>query len=366
MFAFLFMTVCVVTAHAFEREVCKDETFRCKGWKHFCTDKYNKAYMELYCKDTCGFCPKCQDLFPGCNVLDCNDASSEDFLRKNCRLSCGICVPPTKAPPKPTTRAWKVKPAGKCGVKNVFGSRVIGGIDAQKGAWPWQVLIRLGGSTHCGGSLINPFWVVTAAHCVYHKEALINYFKVITGEHDFNVKEGTETSIGLSKIIVHKDYSPSTLDYDIALLKLNRPAPFGKYVATVCLPEYNDPIPVGTMCTITGWGKVSSKGRMHHKLQQAQMPIISNSKCYNLNTNDTNIKVTDRMVCAGYGPNNIISGCHGDSGGPLVCYSRESNQWFLQGAVSWGSSTCDTKKAYTVFARVSYLRKWIDENTNDY
>ena len=73
-----------------------------------------------------------------------------------------------------------------------------------------------------------------------------------TGEHDFNKPEGTETSIGVSKIIIHPGFTWDKLDKDIALLKTDRPIPFGKYVGTICLPDHKQEVPVGTKCTITG------------------------------------------------------------------------------------------------------------------
>ena len=76
------------------------------------------------------------------------------------------------------------------------------------------------------------------------------YFRV--GDHDFEEDEGTETSIGVSKLIVHEKYERKTLDYDIALVKLNRPIPFDKYSATICLPKKNETVSVGTSCFITG------------------------------------------------------------------------------------------------------------------
>ena len=67
---------------------------------------------------------------------------------------------------------------GSCGIPEVAQSRVISGIDARKGSWPWQILMLYNGRTMCGGSIVAPQWVVTAAHCVSGRESNAGYFKV--------------------------------------------------------------------------------------------------------------------------------------------------------------------------------------------
>ena len=65
------------------------------------------------------------------------------------------------------------------------------------------------------------------------------------------------------------------------------------------------------------------------------------------------------MLCAGV-KGTRASGCHGDSGGPFVCKDPWTKRFVLQGAVSWGSPTCNAYDRYTVFARVAKFREWID------
>ena len=74
------------------------------------------------------------------------------------------------------------------------------------------------------------------------------------------------------------------------------------------------------------------------------------------------ISLTPQMLCAGV-ENSILSGCHGDSGGPYVCVNADMKTYTLHGAVSWGSSRCDAKQLFTVFARVTQYRAWIKQHT---
>ena len=75
----------------------------------------------------------------------------------------------------------------------------------------------------------------------------------------------------------------------------------------------------------------------------------------------SNVKITDKMVCAGV-PGTNRTGCHGDSGGPLSCWNTPNhNRFVLQGIVSWGSPKCNATDRYTVFARVAKFRNWIDQ-----
>lgn len=107
-----------------------------------------------------------------------------------------------------------------------------------------------------------------------------------------------------------------------------------------------------------GWGKTSHPGNAARVLQQSPLRVVSNRVCHQLNKPNTRISITNNMICAGFGPRDIRGGCHGDSGGPFVC--REGMRWVLHGAVSWGSGTCSTRQAYTVFAKLVNFRRWID------
>ncbi|XP_067035066.1 uncharacterized protein [Acropora muricata] len=255
-------------------------------------------------------------------------------------------------PPAPVT----------CGVSPM--TRVIGGVDAKPGNWPWQIALLRGGRFICGGSLIAPDWIVTAAHCVASSQPPCSY-SIRVGDHNRQLNEGTEETVQGKEIISHPEYNkPSLINNDIALIRLVRPVKLGPRVGTVCLPAQGESVPVSATCYITGWGKIKHPGSAHNILQQAKLPPVSNEVCARKlaqSPGGDRLNITDKMICAGI-EGEPLSGCHGDSGGPYVCQSSSGN-WFLQGAVSWGSPRCAASERYSVFARVAQFRNWIRQHT---
>ncbi|XP_067035363.1 MAM and LDL-receptor class A domain-containing protein 1-like [Acropora muricata] len=250
-----------------------------------------------------------------------------------------------------------------CGYTAVSQSRVIGGKDAIPGAWPWQIaLLRFGGFI-CGGSLISDEWVVTAAHCVARSN-LASSYKVVVGEHDRRINEGTEVTVSVRRIISHPNYNrPSRLNNDIALIQLASRVRLSARVNPVCLPSNAIAIPTGSRCYITGWGKIRHPGSSHHTLQQAMIPPVDMAECRRkIQAASVPISLTAQMLCAGVN-NTRLSGCQGDSGGPYVCLNSDKRTYTLHGAVSWGSATCQASQLYTVFARVTEFLPWIKNHT---
>lgn len=255
-----------------------------------------------------------------------------------------------------------MNPMGSCGSPQVQFSRVIAGDDATRGAWPWQILMLFNGRPGCGGSIISNRWVVTAAHCVDRREHYPHKFEVRVGEHDRNVKEGSEVDMKVARVVTHENYDRTKLNNDIALFKLEKPIQFNKWVQPVCLPDAD--VKPGHDCYITGWGKIKHPGDMHTLLQQARMPVVTNDVCDRQNYENIGLHVTDAMICGGEGRKTKISGCHGDSGGPFVC--KVNGRWELHGDVSHGSPRCLSRETYTVFARTTYFKKWIEKQIRKY
>ena len=129
---------------------------------------------------------------------------------------------------------------------------MIGGADATAGEWPWQAKLetKKWGFT-CGGSLITPTWVMTAAHCISDNDPSV--YSVTLGDLNRKKKDGTEQKFSVKRVVVHPDYnSPFPVNNDIALIELTRPVIKTLFVNTVCLPRESEVVSPGTKCYISG------------------------------------------------------------------------------------------------------------------
>uniref|UniRef100_A0A7M5X8U7 Peptidase S1 domain-containing protein n=1 Tax=Clytia hemisphaerica TaxID=252671 RepID=A0A7M5X8U7_9CNID len=255
----------------------------------------------------------------------------------------------------------KSSPKNSCGVPKIPYVRIIGGANATKGSWPWQVGLVYKGILYCGGTIINPTTILTAAHCVEYMAPESISIKV--GAHDLT-DPSNEQLFNITTYKMHEGYDPKDYPNDIAIVKLKGAIKFGTYVQPVCLPRAKHTIPVGATCYTTGWGYTTpAEDQRPQTLQQLKVNIINNTECQR--KNGVFATVTKDMVCAvkydhtDASTNRLI--CGGDSGGPLVCLDKHQ-RWKLHGVVNWAAPICDSQYSYSVFARMTHHRHWIDQN----
>ncbi|CAL4082952.1 unnamed protein product, partial [Meganyctiphanes norvegica] len=233
------------------------------------------------------------------------------------------------------------------------GQRIVGGQDATKGQFPYQISFQekiLGFQAHfCGGTIISPTHVVTAAHCVEGGDMTDpRSLLVVAGEHNLDINDGDEQTIHLEFIIEHPFYDVISFVNDIAILKLAEPLVFNDFVGPITLPEVNQTFD-GEMCRVSGWGNMKQGSHPASILQFVDVPNIPDDTCNQYFEHD---ELFDSMVCAGYDEGGMGS-CQGDSGGPLVCSG------VLAGVVSWGYG-CAQPKNPSVYTEVSYFVEWIN------
>jgi transmembrane protease serine 9 len=235
--------------------------------------------------------------------------------------------------------------------------RIIGGTAAAVGAYPWQVSIGLVNvppsvGHFCGGSIIDQYWIITAAHCVDGTTAP-NSIQIVYGT---NFLSQDAKIVQVQQIKINEKWDRSRWDWDVALLRtaqrLEQPG-----INLVQSPAASTLVPVGVLAIVSGWGVTQEGGTISDVLQQVGVQVTSNEVC-NSPTAYAGA-ITERMLCAGFATGGRDS-CQGDSGGPLMVFDRKGG-FALAGIVSWGEGCAHPNKV-GVYTRVSEIADWVDKS----
>ncbi|XP_060702779.1 suppressor of tumorigenicity 14 protein-like [Hemiscyllium ocellatum] len=366
---------CICTKDQFRCNIglCKSMFWRCDGVDD-CGDNSDEMNCECDAEEMKCANGKCIPKEQKCNrVSECGDGSDEKDCKNEQGLvpctsntySCknGLCIQ-KKNPECDGTKDCEDgsdEQNCSCGYRPYRHSRIVGGVAAEPGEWPWQVSLHLKNKGNvCGASVISNRWLVSAAHCFQDardiKYSDPNIWVAYLGLH-VQLQLNEQVVMGnIKQIIVHESYSPQTFDNDIALLELSSPVTFSSVIQPICLPVASHNFPVGKTVTVTGWGRLKEGGPEATVLQQADLRIIKNQVCNKF----LSTVVTSRMLCAGF-LSGGIDACQGDSGGPLS--SVESNgKVFLAGIVSWGDG-CARRNKPGVYTKAEKFREWIRKHS---
>lgn len=214
---------------------------------------------------------------------------------------------------------------------------IVGGSPARISDTPWVVAITTpDGQLVCGGSLVTPEKVMTAAHCVTDKGVLgstqrsASAVRVVAGRADLRERDGVEVSV--RSVWRHPEYRDVAHGDDVAVLTLARSLPY----RTIAIGD------TGTEGTVLGWGRTGELDQPSPVLRQVRLPILNDAECSRL---DPDYRAGS-MLCAGRGTRDA---CTGDSGGPLVVRGR------LAGVVSYGRG-CARPGEPGAYTRLSYYR----------
>lgn len=226
------------------------------------------------------------------------------------------------------------------------GQKIVGGEEAEPYTYPFMVSIqnKNSGRHFCGGALISPNTVITAAHCTVWANS--DRIQVVLSEHDLTTDEGVEQVRDVSKIIIHDKYDARKYKNDISILQLSEPVEINDKAQLIALPQAGEE--VSGKITAIGWGALKQGGPSPDILNQVNVDIVSFDEC---NENYSG-KIFDGMICAG-APGK--DSCQGDSGGPLFKDNK------LIGLTSWGRG-CAQPDYPGVYTQVSKYIDFINKN----
>ncbi|QKW06148.1 serine protease [Streptomyces sp. NA04227] len=188
------------------------------------------------------------------------------------------------------------------------------------------------GQQFCGGTLVAPTKVVTAAHCNFHFGGPTqNPWTVVGGRTDLRTDKGTVRHIKETWLHPEYDHRSYTYEHDVAVVTLDEPMPY-KPMPIVGAKERRLYQP-GAKARFLGWGTMNEAGDASPVLRRADVPMISDEQCGAAHGDRFKPKA---MVCV-HDPVNSSGACRGDSGGPMIAKGR------LVGIVSWGGDCFNGK-----------------------
>ncbi|KAF5291622.1 hypothetical protein FQA39_LY14344 [Lamprigera yunnana] len=225
-----------------------------------------------------------------------------------------------------------------------YARRIVGGDDAEIADFPYQISLEVNGAHSCGGTILNPTKILTAAHCT--QPFALNSLSVRAGS---SLREEGGQVVNVLRKIEHPHYTEFPPDNDVAVLILDQPLELNHEVQTIEISNDED-VPVGILATLTGWGVTETGERAKH-LQKLLVPRVEDNRCKN---SFGDWYKTDTQTC--YGGIRNHGSCSSDSGGPIVIEVRQV------GVVSYGTIPCGGSTP-GVYTKLFAFRDWII-NTN--
>ncbi|CAF0739139.1 unnamed protein product [Brachionus calyciflorus] len=241
----------------------------------------------------------------------------------------------------------------------IENERIIEGSNAMPHKYPWLVSLRyiskVNASHICGGSILSDEWIITAGHCIRYLDQVQNEkYLIVTGLHYLNEYNSSQV------YIVDKVFTPYNSSYlykdDLALLKLKRKIQFDNLTSPIEISNKSSDFFLNKCLVTAGWGSISTTNQLilPDELQQTFLKIINTEDICNRNGRWQK----DYVFCTmSPSSDRYTMICLGDSGGPLMSFDKTSQKWYLEGLVSYLTTTMEDNKQKCLANLPGYFTK---------
>ncbi|KAK0414559.1 hypothetical protein QR680_011495 [Steinernema hermaphroditum] len=236
--------------------------------------------------------------------------------------------------------------------KHSSSELIYGGHRAYGGAFPYYVYLH-----SCGGSLISPKHILTAAHCLVAIDVGETAVMGLDDNEEYEKQHGVQIRT-IVKIFEHPRFNDTAKQADIAILEVDKPFELSPYVQLSNIKSSDTELQKLYWTTAVGFGLDVKNGTEYFSpryLQYTYIPLIDMDYCtkfwwqFNL----------DKHICAGAQNSGVLNG---DSGGPLSV--NDNGKQYQLGIVSFNArGFLDEAKYPAVFTRTSSFCDWMTETT---
>ncbi|NXW48214.1 HPT protein, partial [Nyctiprogne leucopyga] len=234
--------------------------------------------------------------------------------------------------------------------------RIIGGLLARKGSFPWQGRLVTRHNLTTGATLISDQWLLTTGRNVYLNHSESTGPEEIAPTLQLFLGSQEQPALGIERVVLHPGYPGAV---DLALLKLKQKVPLGEEVMPICLPQ-KDYVRPGRVGFVSGWGRGASFA-FPDTLKYVMLPVAEGESCrryYGARNASTWVQPTlsNDTFCAGMSELREDT-CYGDAGGAFAVQDPADGAWYAAGILSY-DRTCAAAK-FGVYVHVQRVLAWV-------